>query len=174
MMRSLPGDSSARPDHRGRTMAEDRQDLSRRPSCKYGTRLPELGRGVEKERTAGSRAQGQDGEAAQGGGGAEDIAEVVSRLDRHPRLERCWRGRAKLIQMEERLSASGWSGRTRRSRRWPTLVMRSGTRGHFQDPNRPMGSFIFMGPTGVGKTELARSMAEFLFDDEHATWCAST
>jgi ATP-dependent Clp protease ATP-binding subunit ClpB len=41
-------------------------------------------------------------------------------------------------------------------------------RSGLQDPNRPIGSFIFMGPTGVGKTELARALAEFLFDDEHA------
>ena len=46
-------------------------------------------------------------------------------------------------------------------------------RAGLKDPNRPIGSFIFLGPTGVGKTELARALAEFLFDDE-AAWCAST
>jgi ATP-dependent Clp protease ATP-binding subunit ClpB len=47
-----------------------------------------------------------------------------------------------------------------------TAVRRS--RAGLQDPNRPIGSFMFLGPTGVGKTELARALAEFLFDDEHA------
>src|SRR5687767_15307884 len=47
------------------------------------------------------------------------------------------------------------------------------SRAGLQDPNRPIGSFIFLGPTGVGKTETARALAEFLFDDEHATACFS-
>ena len=46
-------------------------------------------------------------------------------------------------------------------------------RAGLQDPNRPIGSFLFLGPTGVGKTELAKALAEFLFDDERR-WCAST
>ena len=73
-----------------------------------------------------------------------------------------------------RASSSGWrrsstsasSARTRRSRRSPT---RSGAAGPASpDPHRPIGSFLFLGPTGVGKTELARALAEFLFDDERA------
>ena len=61
---------------------------------------------------------------------------------------------------------SAWSARTRRSTPWPT---RSAARAPgCRIPNRPLGSFIFLGPTGVGKTELARALAEFLFDDEHA------
>ncbi len=61
---------------------------------------------------------------------------------------------------------SAWWARTRRSRPWPTP---SGAAGPgCRDPNRPIGSFLFLGPTGVGKTELARALAEFLFDDERA------
>jgi ATP-dependent protease HslVU (ClpYQ) ATPase subunit len=66
--------------------------------------------------------------------------------------------------MEERCTSAS-SARTRRSRgrqRDPPRARR------LQDPNRPIGSFIFLGPTGVGKTELARALAEFLFDDEQA------
>ncbi|WDT79002.1 MAG: AAA family ATPase [Candidatus Manganitrophus sp.] len=72
----------------------------------------------------------------------------------------------KLVQMEDRLHERAWSARTRRSRRsrTPCGALARG----FRDPNRPIGSFIFLGPTGVGKTELARALAEFLFDDEQA------
>ena len=73
--------------------------------------------------------------------------------------------REKLLQMED-----GWrSASSARKRRWPPVskaVRRS--RAGLQDPNRPIGSFMFLGPTGVGKTELTKALAEFLFDDEHA------
>jgi len=95
----------------------------------------------------------------------EDIAEIVSRWTGVP-VSRLMEGEiAKLIQMEERLhervigqdeAVSAVANAVRRSR--------SG----LSDPNRPIGSFIFLGPTGVGKTELARALAEFLFDSEHA------
>jgi hypothetical protein len=61
---------------------------------------------------------------------------------------------------------SGWWGSARRWRRVANAVRRS--RAGLQDPNRPVGSFIFLGPTGVGKTETARALSEFLFDDERA------
>ncbi|HEY1456757.1 MAG TPA: ATP-dependent chaperone ClpB [Candidatus Dormibacteraeota bacterium] len=95
----------------------------------------------------------------------EDIAEIVSRWTRIP-ISRLMEGEvAKLIKMEERLhdrvigqdeAVSAVANAVRRNR--------SG----LSDPNRPVGSFIFLGPTGVGKTELARALAEFLFDDEQA------
>ena len=71
----------------------------------------------------------------------------------------------KLIHMEERLHAA-----RRRPGRGDHAVANAirRARAGLQDPNRPLGSFIFLGPTGVGKTELARALAEFLFDDEHA------
>jgi ATP-dependent Clp protease ATP-binding subunit ClpB len=97
--------------------------------------------------------------------GSEDIAEVVSSWTGIP-VSKLLEGEIeKLIKMEERLhhrvvgqdeAISVVSNAVRRSR------------AGLQDPNRPMGSFIFLGPTGVGKTELARALAEFLFDDESA------
>jgi ATP-dependent Clp protease ATP-binding subunit ClpB len=96
---------------------------------------------------------------------AEDIAQVISRWTGIP-VSRMLEGeREKLIHMEDRLgdrvigqkeAISGISNAVRRAR--------SG----LQDPNRPIGSFIFMGPTGVGKTELAKALAEFIFDSELA------
>ncbi len=96
---------------------------------------------------------------------AEDIATVVSTWTHIP-ISRLLEGeKEKLLHMEERLrervigqeeAVAAVSNAVRRAR--------SG----LQDPNRPIGSFVFMGPTGVGKTELARALAEFLFDDEHA------
>ena len=95
----------------------------------------------------------------------EDIADVVSKWTNIP-VSRLMEGEIqKLIHMEERLhhrvigqeeSITAVSNAMRRAR------------AGLQDPNRPLGSFLFLGPTGVGKTELARALAEFLFDDEHA------
>ena len=95
----------------------------------------------------------------------EDIATVVSAWTHIPVSKLLESERSKLLQMDERLrhrvigqdeAIAAVSNAVRRSR--------SG----LQDPDRPIGSFIFLGPTGVGKTELARALAEFLFDDEHA------
>ena len=96
---------------------------------------------------------------------AEDIAEVVSRWTGIPVAKMLEGEMEKLLHMEERLRAA---------RRRPgggaaavsDAVRRS--RAGLADPNRPVGSFLFLGPTGVGKTELARALAEFLFDDERA------
>jgi len=95
----------------------------------------------------------------------EDVAEVVSKWTGIP-VSRMLEGEMeKLVHMEERLKqrvigqddpVTAVSNAVRRAR------------AGLQDPNRPIGSFIFMGPTGVGKTELARALAEFLFDDEQA------
>ncbi len=95
----------------------------------------------------------------------EDIADVVSRWTHIP-VNRLMEGEIqKLLRMEARLhdrvvgqdeAISAVANAMRRAR------------AGLQDPNRPLGSFIFLGPTGVGKTELARALAEFLFDDEHA------
>ena len=95
----------------------------------------------------------------------EDIADVVSKWTNIP-VSRLMEGEVqKLIHMEERLhqrvigqdeAITAASNAMRRAR------------AGLQDPNRPLGSFMFLGPTGVGKTELARALAEFLFDDEHS------
>jgi ATP-dependent Clp protease ATP-binding subunit ClpB len=85
-------------------------------------------------------------------------------VDRHPGREDA-RGRGRAPgQLEERLRERV-VGQDARSARWRA---RSAARAGLQDPNRPIGSFLFLGPTGVGKTELARALAELLFDDERA------
>ena len=96
----------------------------------------------------------------------EDIAEVVSKLDAHPGQPADGRRNPEADSRWKSGCTSASSARTRRSSRSPNAIRRA--RAGLQDPNRPLGSFIFLGPTGVGKTELARALAEFLFDDEQA------
>ena len=96
---------------------------------------------------------------------SDDIAEIVSRWTGIP-VSRLVEGEVeKLIKMEERLSERV-IGQKEAVIAVSNAVRRS--RAGLQDPDRPIGSFIFMGPTGVGKTELAKALAEFLFDDENA------
>ncbi len=95
----------------------------------------------------------------------EDIAEVVSRWTGIP-VARLMEGELeKLLKMEERLHQRV-VGQEEAVRAVANAVRRA--RAGLKDPNRPIGSFLFLGPTGVGKTELARALAEFLFDDENA------
>jgi ATP-dependent Clp protease ATP-binding subunit ClpB len=95
----------------------------------------------------------------------EDIAQIVARWTRIP-VSRLMEGEvAKLIEMEQRLH-DRVIGQEEAVTAVANAVRRS--RSGLSDPNRPVGSFIFLGPTGVGKTELARALAEFLFDDEQA------
>jgi ATP-dependent Clp protease ATP-binding subunit ClpB len=95
----------------------------------------------------------------------EDIAEVVAKWTNIP-VSRLMEGEIqKLIHMEERLHQRV-VGQDEAIRAVSNALRRA--RAGLQDPNRPLGSFMFLGPTGVGKTELARALAEFMFDDEHA------
>jgi ATP-dependent Clp protease ATP-binding subunit ClpB len=95
----------------------------------------------------------------------DDIAEVISRWTGIPVNKMLEGEREKLVQMEDRLSCRV-IGQTEAISAVSNAVRRA--RSGLQDPNRPIGSFIFMGPTGVGKTELAKALAEFLFDSEQA------
>ena len=95
----------------------------------------------------------------------EDIAKVVSSWTGIPLTKMLEGERQKLVKMEERL-ARRVVGQSEALTAVANAVRRA--RSGLQDPNQPIGSFIFMGPTGVGKTELARALAEFLFDDENA------
>ncbi|HAL60929.1 MAG TPA: ATP-dependent chaperone ClpB [Chloroflexi bacterium] len=96
---------------------------------------------------------------------AEDVAEIVSKWTGIP-VSRLLEGeREKLLHMEERLHQRV-VGQDEAISKVANAVRRA--RAGLQDPNRPLGSFIFLGPTGVGKTELARALAQFLFDDEEA------
>ena len=95
----------------------------------------------------------------------EDIAEVVSRWTGIPVSRMLESEREKLVRMEDRLGLRV-IGQQQAIEAVSNAVRRA--RSGLQDPNRPIGSFIFMGPTGVGKTELAKALAEFIFDDEQA------
>ena len=97
--------------------------------------------------------------------GPQDIAEVVANWTGIPTGRLLQGETEKLLQMEDRLGTR-LIGQRQAVRAVSDAVRRS--RAGISDPNRPTGSFLFLGPTGVGKTELAKSLAEFLFDDEHA------
>ena len=95
----------------------------------------------------------------------EDVARIVSKWTGIP-VSKMLEGEVKkLVTMEERLRQRV-VGQDAALERVANAIRRS--RAGLSDPKRPIGSFIFLGPTGVGKTELARALAEFLFDDEHA------
>jgi ATP-dependent Clp protease ATP-binding subunit ClpB len=136
-------------------------DYTKASELQYG-RIPQLTRTL----------QDQDGDARPIGSrmlklevDEEDIAEVVAKWTKIP-VSRLMEGEIqKLIHMEARLHERV-IGQDEAITAVANAIRRA--RAGLQDPNRPLGSFIFLGPTGVGKTELARALAEFLFDDEHA------
>jgi ATP-dependent Clp protease ATP-binding subunit ClpB len=131
-------------------------------ASEYG-RLPELERrrAAEDAQLHGSTAPRLLKEEVD----EEDIAEVVSKWTHIP-LSRLMEGEVqKLVQMEDRLHHRV-VGQDEAIVAVASAIRRA--RAGLQDPNRPLGSFVFLGPTGVGKTELARALAEFLFDDEQA------
>jgi ATP-dependent Clp protease ATP-binding subunit ClpB len=135
-------------------------DLSKAAEVQYG-RLPEL---EKKLKAADAKLQKTGGMLAEEVT-ENDIAEVVA-LWTHIPVSRLLEGeREKLLHMEERLEQRV-VGQNDGVVAVSNAVRRA--RSGLQDPNRPIGSFIFLGPTGVGKTELARALAEFLFDDEAA------
>ncbi len=142
-------------------MAERQGDLSRAAELKYG-KLIELEKNLEEEnRKLGELQSGQ--KMLKEEVDSEDIAEVVAKWTGIP-VSRLMEGeKEKLLHMEERLQERV-VGQEKAIIAVANAVRRA--RSGLQDPNRPIGSFIFMGPTGVGKTELARALAEFLFDDE--------
>ncbi|MFP4036730.1 MAG: ATP-dependent chaperone ClpB, partial [Desulfobacteraceae bacterium] len=142
-------------------MAERQGDLSRAAELKYG-RLIELERQLQEENSKLVELQGER-KMLKEEVDSEDVAEVVAKWTGIP-VSRLMEGeREKLIKMEERLSQRV-VGQSQGIAAVSNAVRRA--RSGLQDPNRPVGSFIFLGPTGVGKTELARALAEFLFDDE--------
>jgi ATP-dependent Clp protease ATP-binding subunit ClpB len=143
--------------------ATRRGDLQRAAELQYG-RIPELERRLREDeqrlQEAQTRARYLKEEVD-----AEDIAEIVSKWTGIPVSKMLESERARLLKLEEelgqrvigqRLAVTAVANAVRRSR------------AGLGDPNRPTGSFIFLGPTGVGKTETARALAEFLFDDERA------
>ncbi len=142
--------------------AEREGDLNKAAELKYGTLL-----------TLQKRLEEEDERLKQQGKSRmlkeevdeEDIAEIVSKWTGIPVAKMLEGEVEKLLKMEERLKLRV-VGQEEAIKAVSDAVRRA--RAGIQDPNRPIGSFIFLGPTGVGKTELARSLAEFLFDDEDA------
>lgn len=140
--------------------AERSYDLNKLAELKYG-RLPELQK--ELARLAKGNAEDKDGVLLKEEVDEEDIAKVVSTWTGIPVARLNGGEREKLIHLEERLHQRV-VGQDEAVKAVSEAVIRA--RAGIKDPNRPIGSFIFLGPTGVGKTELAKALAEILFDDE--------
>ena len=143
--------------------AERAGDLSKAAELRYGT-LPELEQGLETQQdqleTLQSAMQMLKEEVDE-----EDVAAVVSRWTGVP-VSRLMEGELqKLVRLEDHLHERV-VGQDEAVTAVSNAIRRS--RAGLSDPNRPIGSFVFLGPTGVGKTELARALAEFLFDDDRA------
>ena len=138
-------------------------DLNKAAEITYG-RIPELER---RMRETEQKLQSRDGrpQFLKEEVTAEDIAEVVARWTGIPVTRMLESEKERLTKLEEELGRRV-IGQQEAVTAVSNAVRRS--RAGLQDPNRPIGSFIFLGPTGVGKTETARALAEFLFDDEHA------
>jgi ATP-dependent Clp protease ATP-binding subunit ClpB len=142
-------------------LAEREGDLSRAAELKYG-KLIELEKNLDKENKRLAELQ-KDKKMLKEEVDSEDIAEVIAKWTHIPVVKLMEGEKEKLLKMEERLEQRV-IGQEKGIIAVSNAVRRA--RSGLQDPNRPIGSFIFLGPTGVGKTELARALAEFLFDDE--------
>ena len=140
--------------------AQRKGNLARAGELAYG-RIPE----IEKKLKAGENGDGSASVMVEEAVTPDHIAGVVSRWTGVP-VERMLEGeRAKLLKMEEAIGQRV-VGQAEAVTAVSTAVRRA--RAGLQDPNRPIGSFMFLGPTGVGKTELTKALASFLFDDESA------
>jgi ATP-dependent Clp protease ATP-binding subunit ClpB len=142
--------------------AQRRGELAKASEIQYG-RIPEL----EKKLAAATAKTAKDRQSTllREEVTEEDIAEVVSNWTHIP-VSRLHEGeREKLVKLEKHLHLRV-VGQDEAIKAVANAVRRA--RAGLQDPNRPLGSFLFLGPTGVGKTELSRALAEFLFDDENA------
>jgi ATP-dependent Clp protease ATP-binding subunit ClpB len=143
--------------------AEREYDLNRAAELRYGAlsqlekQLRDYEDGLDRQHTRGRLLKEEVDE--------EDIAEVVCRWTNIPVSKLLEGELQKLLSLEEHLHRRV-VGQDEAVSAVSDAVLRA--RSGIKDPNRPIGSFIFLGPTGVGKTELARALAQFLFDDEHA------
>jgi ATP-dependent Clp protease ATP-binding subunit ClpB len=147
-----------------RSEVERETDLERAAEIRYG-QIPELERQVEEATRQLEELQSGGQRMLKEEVDEEDVAEVVSRWTGVP-VSRLMEGEmAKLVRMEQVLHERV-VGQDEAVTAVANAIRRS--RAGLSDPHRPIGSFLFLGPTGVGKTELARSLADFLFDDERA------
>ncbi len=142
--------------------AERNYDLNKVAELKYGKLMElekqyeELNKKLEEESKKGDRLLKEEVDE-------EDIAEIISKWTKIPVSKLMQGEMEKLIHLEEHLHERV-IGQDEAVKAVSDAIIRA--RAGIKDPNRPIGSFIFLGPTGVGKTELARTLAEFLFDDE--------
>ncbi|MGD9563551.1 MAG: ATP-dependent chaperone ClpB [Pyrinomonadaceae bacterium] len=143
--------------------ARQQGDLNKAAELQYG-KIPEIEKLLETEQGRLEQLQ-SDGVYLKEEVDEEDIAEVVAKWTGVPVSKMLEGEMQKLVQMEDKLR-SRVIGQDEALEAVANAVRRA--RAGLQDPNRPVGSFIFLGPTGVGKTETARALAEFLFDDERA------
>jgi ATP-dependent Clp protease ATP-binding subunit ClpB len=144
--------------------AERQSDLETAARIRYGS-LPELDKRLASAEAAIEAKRAEGGAMLKEEVDADEIAAVISRWTGIP-VSRLLEGEVeKLLHMEDRLHERV-IGQDEAVRAVAASVRRS--RAGLQDPNRPVGTFLFLGPTGVGKTEMARSLAQFLFDDEGA------
>ena len=140
--------------------AQRRQDYAKMSEIQYG-RMPEL----EKQLAAAQAAETQDFKLLQDKVTAEEIAEVVARWTGIPVAKMLEGEREKLLHMEDDLHHRV-VGQDEAVRAVSDAIRRA--RAGLSDPNRPSGTFLFLGPTGVGKTELCKALAEFMFDTTDA------
>jgi len=145
--------------------AQREADLGRAAELQYG-RIPELSKQLEAAESAEAAAEAGAGPRfLKNDVDAEDVAEIVSKWTGIP-VSRLMEGEIeKLVHMEERLHERV-IGQDEAVEAVASALRRS--RAGLQDPDRPIGVFLFLGPTGVGKTELARALAEFMFDSQDA------
>jgi ATP-dependent Clp protease ATP-binding subunit ClpB len=143
--------------------AQNAGDLQKAAELRYG-RIPELEKQLAEEQARLADLQ-KDGVFLKEEVSEEDVAEVVAKWTGVPVSKMLEGEMQKLIKMEENLSRRV-IGQDEALQAVANAVRRA--RAGLQDPHRPIGSFIFLGPTGVGKTETAKALAEFMFDDERA------
>lgn len=143
--------------------AERKGDLGKVAEIRYG-KIAQLEKELEQANIQLQKVQAS-GKMLKEEVEAEDIAEIVARWTGIPVQRMLESERAKLLSMEQRIHERV-IGQEEAVTAVSNAIRRN--RADLQDPNRPIGSFIFLGTTGVGKTELARALAEFLFDDEQA------
>jgi ATP-dependent Clp protease ATP-binding subunit ClpB len=151
--------------HREAERAERAADLERAAELRYGE-IPELEKVVAEQEARLAELHSEGGSLLVDEVTEEDVAQVVAKWTGIP-VSRLLEGEVeKLIHMEERLHERV-VGQDEAVEAVSNALRRS--RAGLADPNRPIGTFLFLGPTGVGKTELARALAEFMFDSEQAT-----
>ncbi len=142
--------------------AERNYDLNKAAELKYG-RLPALQKELEAEEALAAQTAGREDALLRDKVTDEEIARIVGRWTGIPVAKLMEGDREKLLHLDEQLHRRV-IGQEEAVQRVTEAILRS--RAGIQDPDRPIGSFLFLGPTGVGKTELAKALAEALFDDE--------